>query len=68
MAINNCAMCDHSKPKQGGHCYMFKTEPEGVCGQHTSRKMRVGTIGHVSRSTTALTAAIAAVLSEKMKG
>ena len=49
---------------------MFKTEPEGVCGQHTVRKMlaNVGTIGHVSHGKITLTAAIATVLAAKMKG
>lgn len=68
MSVNNCSMCEHSKLKQGGHCYMFKSEPEGVCGQHSARKVRVGTIGHVDHGKTTLTAAIAMVLAASMKG
>lgn len=32
---NNCASCEHKKRPEGGHCYMFRTEPEGICMQHT---------------------------------
>lgn len=33
--MNNCATCDYSKRPDGGHCYMFKMEPEGWCLKHT---------------------------------
>lgn len=36
--MNNCATCDHKKRPDGGYCYMFRKEPEGVCMQHTERK------------------------------
>jgi len=68
MSANNCGTCDHSRLKQGGHCYMFKVEPEGACMQHTARLIRFGTIGHVDHGKTTLTAAIATVLASKMKG
>jgi hypothetical protein len=39
MNPNNCAACDYSKyPHEGGHCYMFRNEPDGVCLQHTARR------------------------------
>lgn len=34
---NNCEMCDHKKNPDGGHCYMFKDEPDKICYQHTAR-------------------------------
>lgn len=34
---NNCAMCDHKKHSDGGHCYVFRDEPRDVCMQHTVR-------------------------------
>lgn len=47
--VNNCAECGHHKMQrtiekndpqsQPLHCYMFKDVPEGVCMQHTARKM-----------------------------
>lgn len=30
---NGCESCCYSRNPQGGHCYMFKEEPE-VCFQH----------------------------------
>lgn len=35
MSANNCATCDYKKHPDGGHCYMFRTEPEGRCLKHT---------------------------------
>lgn len=35
---NNCSTCDHKKNPDGGHCYMFQTEPRNVCMQHTGLK------------------------------
>ena len=41
--INNCNTCDYHKldrkhnDEVGAHCYMFRTEPEHVCHQHTER-------------------------------
>lgn len=64
--MNNCEKCQHSKNPQGGHCYMFKSEPEGKCMQHTGRRV-VGTIGHIDHGKTTLTAAIASVLLTTMK-
>ena len=29
----NCANCQHKPNNDGGHCYMFKNEPSGVCHQ-----------------------------------
>lgn len=34
--LNNCATCDHKKHPDGGHCYMFKQEPQWRCQQHTA--------------------------------
>jgi hypothetical protein len=39
---NNCATCDYKKHQDGGHCYMFRTEPEDVCMKHTDRKAGEG--------------------------
>lgn len=36
---NNCEGCDYKHmEKHGGHCYMFRDEPDEVCYQHTARK------------------------------
>ena len=35
---SNCVTCKYGGSWTGqgdGHCYMFKTEPEGICGKHT---------------------------------
>lgn len=32
---NLCETCDHKKHPDGGHCYMFREEPEFKCMQHT---------------------------------
>lgn len=40
--INNCATCDHKKHPDGGHCYMFRNEPQWQCMQHTGLR----TFGH----------------------
>jgi len=53
---NNCSTCDHIKNPDGGHCYMFRTEPDEVCMQHTLRKVIV--VG----SPTALSLVLAAAL------
>lgn len=37
---NNCATCDHSKHPDGGHCYMFREEPEVPCAKHTARLLQ----------------------------
>lgn len=62
---SNCSTCDHKNftreggDKDPGHCYMFKTEPEGVCAKHSGcikpgatflRTKPVGVIGAGSRS------------------
>lgn len=39
---NNCATCRHKQHPDGGHCYMFRVEPEGVCMKHTVRCWREG--------------------------
>lgn len=36
----NCNTCDHKQFPDGGHCYMFKTEPSVTCNAHTARSMR----------------------------
>jgi hypothetical protein len=39
VGTNNCATCDYSKYEhEGGHCYMFREEPQGACMQHTGRR------------------------------
>lgn len=35
---SNCSTCDHKAYPDGGHCYMFREEPEGVCYSHTGLK------------------------------
>jgi len=39
MNPNNCATCDHIKHPGGGHCYMFRHEPQEVCHIHTVRAL-----------------------------
>lgn len=34
---NNCASCKHKQRPDGGHCYMFRVEPQEPCMQHTIR-------------------------------
>lgn len=34
---NNCTACKHKNHPDGGWCYMFRTEPAELCGQHTAR-------------------------------
>ena len=34
---NNCTACKQKNHPDGGWCYMFRTEPVGLCGQHTAR-------------------------------
>ena len=47
MGVNNCSTCDHKRHPDGGHCYMFREEPRGVCMQHTMRKVTAADlIGH----------------------
>lgn len=29
--LSNCRNCQHFRRDTGGHCYMFKDEPQGVC-------------------------------------
>lgn len=35
---NNCETCGHKARPEGGHCYMFRHEPEDVCMVHTARR------------------------------
>lgn len=37
MNPNNCATCDHKRHPDGGHCYMFRHEPQEACRAHTIR-------------------------------
>ena len=30
-----CKGCRHLEAPDGGHCYMFRTPPDGDCAQHT---------------------------------
>ena len=47
MGVNNCSTCDYKRHPDGGHCYMFREEPEGVCMQHTMRRVSAADlIGH----------------------
>ena len=32
---NKRAACDHKRNPDGGWCYMFRDEPEQICGLHT---------------------------------
>lgn len=34
----NCKTCDHKNYPEGGYCYMFKTEPQTTCKQHTGNR------------------------------
>lgn len=53
--LNNCQACEHRANPQGGHCYMFREEPQGVCYQHTSRVPGSGmTLNSVSDFTDSL--------------
>lgn len=36
----NCNTCDYKQFPDGGHCYMFRTEPNVTCNAHTARSMR----------------------------
>ena len=31
---SNCETCKYVKGYEGGHCYLFRTKPEDVCGQY----------------------------------
>lgn len=33
--MNNCQTCKHKQNPDGGHCYMFRVEPQEPCMQHT---------------------------------
>lgn len=33
--MNKCETCGHKKNPDGGHCYMFQSEPPKQCMQHT---------------------------------
>ena len=57
MNPNNCETCDHKKHPDGGHCYMFRTEPDEVCMIHTLRKTVI--IGRPSMLSMVLAAALA---------
>lgn len=36
---NDCPSCEHMQTEHEGlHCYMFKTEPEPICMQHSRFK------------------------------
>lgn len=43
---NNCSTCEYIQNPDGGHCYMFRDEPEEVCMQHTGRQ-NVAFINHI---------------------
>jgi len=45
MNPNNCETCGHKARPEGGHCYMFKNEPNDVCMRHT----RGGTLNSLAR-------------------
>lgn len=32
--LSNCENCAHKKDPQGGWCYMFRDEPDGLCRQY----------------------------------
>lgn len=34
--LNNCSGCQHKPNRDGGWCYMFRTEPNGLCRQYRS--------------------------------
>lgn len=44
VCLMNCSTCDHKKRPDDGHCYMFRTAPSGVCGQHTGYKFGPGNL------------------------
>lgn len=49
LPIKDCAACLYSKDKQGGHCYMFKNEPEGdFCGAFKRNAVTVQRAAHIA--------------------
>ena len=36
MTKNHCESCRHKQNTDGGHCYMFRHEPQDYCAQHTN--------------------------------
>lgn len=36
----DCSTCDHKQYPDGGHCYMFKTEPVETCQMHTAMRIK----------------------------
>jgi hypothetical protein len=42
-----CEKCYYKTIPDGGHCYMFRTKPEGICMQHTT--VVVGARGRLSQ-------------------
>ena len=37
---SDCSKCSHSLHTGGGHCYMFRTKPDGNCAQYKPIKPR----------------------------
>jgi len=56
----NCSTCKHKQNPQGGHCYMFKEEPDD-CKIHSS--INVGTIGHYQVGSQSLGRQVAMLIS-----
>lgn len=41
MTRNHCESCKHKQENpDGGHCYMFRYEPQGYCTHHTNTHIR----------------------------
>ena len=40
MTKSSCATCKYKQHPEGGWCYMFKHEPQGLCEQHRKTEMK----------------------------
>lgn len=37
---SDCSKCRHKQYPEGGHCYMFRNQPSGNCGQYDPVKSK----------------------------
>lgn len=40
MRSSNCNNCKYKENSDGGHCYMFRNKPNGVCGQYKAVEVK----------------------------
>lgn len=52
---NNCKACDHKANADGGWCYMFRLEPDQVCGHHSMRTRGIAKSNLIGRSVQQMT-------------